>query len=154
VEEPVASDNVETMAKIRSMVRVPIAAGENIYTRYGFRPFLEAQALSVIQPDMSKTGGLLEARKIAAMAEIYSVPMAPHGVASALGTMAFAHVCAATPNLLMLEWTHYPDKDYRALTEPVDLRDGYLELSEKPGIGVALNDAAVKERTEPEFKPL
>jgi len=154
VEEPVASDNVETMAKIRSSVRVPIAAGENIYTRYGFRPFLEAQALSVIQPDMSKTGGLLEARKIAAMAEIYSVPMAPHGVASALGTMAFAHVCAATPNLLMLEWTHYPDKDYRTLTDTVELRDGYLELPEKPGIGVALNDAAVKERTEPEFKPL
>jgi L-alanine-DL-glutamate epimerase-like enolase superfamily enzyme len=50
--------------------------------------------------------------------------------------------------------SHYPDKDYRALTETVELRDGYLELPEKPGIGVALNDAAVKERTKPEFRPL
>jgi galactonate dehydratase len=154
VEEPVPSDNADAMAKIRASTRVPIAAGENIYTRYGFRPFLEKQALSVIQPDMAKTGGLLEGRKIAALAEIYFVPMAPHGVASALGTAAFGHVCLATPNVLMLEWTHYLDKSYQTLTEPVTLRDGYLEPPDKPGIGVALNDDAVKERTEAGFRPL
>jgi galactonate dehydratase len=88
------------------------------------------------------------------MAEIYFVPMAPHGVASALGTVAFAHVCVATPNLLMLEWTHYLDKSYQTLTESVALRDGYLELTDRPGVGVALNDDAVKERTEAEFRPL
>jgi galactonate dehydratase len=154
VEEPVPSDNAEAMAKIRAATRVPIAAGENIYTRYGFRPFLEAQALSVIQPDMSKTGGLLEGRKIAALAEIYFVPMAPHGVASALGTTAYGHVCAVTPNLLMLEWTHYLNKSYQTLTDQVTLRDGCLEPPDKPGIGVALNDDAVKERTAAGFRPL
>lgn len=154
VEEPIPSDNVDAMAKIRSSTRVPIAAGENIYTRQGYRPFLEKQALSIIQPDMSKTGGLLEARKIAAMAETYFVPAAPHGVASPLATMAYAHVCAVIPNLLMLEWTHYLNPQYLSLTEPVKLNDGYLEVRDTPGIGVSLNDDAVRERTDTGFRAL
>ena len=154
VEEPVPSDNADAMAKIRSATRVPIAAGENIYTRYGYRPFLEKQALSIIQPDMSKTGGLLEGRKIAALAEMYFVPIAPHGVASPLATMAYAHVCLTAPNLLMLEWTHYLNPAYRGLTDTVTLRDGYLEPPDKPGIGVTLNDDAVKERMDTGFRPL
>jgi galactonate dehydratase len=155
VEEPIPSDDVEAMLRVRTSTRVPIAAGENIYSRYGYRPFLEKEALSVIQPDMSKTGGLLEARKIAAMAEVYSIPMAPHGVASPLGTMAYAQVSVATPNLMLLEWAHYRDKQYTSLVEPVSLdEDGYLKVSDKPGIGISLNDDAVKERTERGFQPL
>jgi len=155
VEEPIPSDNVDAMAKIRNSTRVPIAAGENIYTRQGFRPFLEKQALSVIQPDISKTGGLLETRLIASMAETYSVPLAPHGVASPLATMAYAHVCAVIPNLLMLEWTHYLNPQYLSLTEPVKLNAGFLELrADRPGIGVSLNDDAVKERTDTGFRTL
>jgi len=154
VEEPIPSDNPDAMAKVRSQTRVPIAAGENIYTRYGYRPFLEKQALSIIQPDMCKTGGLLEGRKIAALAEVYYVPVAPHGVASPLGTMAYAHVSSVIPNLLMLEWTHYLTRSITSLTEPVTLKDGYLVPSARPGIGVALNDDAVKERTETGFRPL
>ncbi len=155
VEEPVPSDDVEAMLRVRNTTRVPIAAGENIYSRYGFRPFLEKEALSVIQPDVSKTGGLLETRKIAAIAEVYSIPIAPHGVASPLATMAAAQVAAATPNLMLLELTHYLDKSYTSLTEPVALDgNGFLEVANKPGIGVALNDDAVKERTDPEFHPL
>jgi L-alanine-DL-glutamate epimerase-like enolase superfamily enzyme len=142
------------MARIRSLTRVPIAAGENIYSRYGYRAFLEKQALSVIQPDMCKTGGLLEGRKIAAMAETYYVPVAPHGVASPLGTMAYAHVSSVFQNLLMLEWTHYLNKNITSLTEPVTLTDGFLIPTTSPGIGVALNDDAVKERTEAGFQPL
>jgi galactonate dehydratase len=154
VEEPIPSDDVDAMLRVRTNTRVPIAAGENIYSRYGYRAFLEKEALSIIQPDMSKTGGLLESRKIAAMAEVYSIPMAPHGVASPLATMAYAHVCATAPNVMILEWTHYLNKQYTSLTEPVQLKDGFLELTEKPGIGVALNDEAVKERTDPGYKAL
>ena len=154
VEEPIPPDNPDAMARVRSQTRVPIAAGENIYTRSGYRPFLEKQALSIIQPDMCKTGGLLEARKIAAMAETYYVPVAPHGVASPLGTMAYAHVSSVIPNFLMLEWTHYLNPALTSLVEPVALSDGRLVPSSKPGIGVALNDDAVKERTEPGFRPL
>ena len=154
VEEPIPPDNPDAMAKIRSQTRVPIAAGENIYTRYGFRPFLEKQALSIIQPDMCKTGGLLEARKIASMAETYYVPVAPHGVASPLATMAYAHVSSTIPNLFMLEWTHYANKNMTSLTEPVAMQDGYLVPSEKPGIGVSILDDVMKERTETGFTPL
>ncbi|MGA3224631.1 MAG: mandelate racemase/muconate lactonizing enzyme family protein [Acidobacteriaceae bacterium] len=155
VEEPIPSDDVDAMVRVRNNTRVPIAAGENIYSRYGYRPFLEKEALSVIQPDVSKTGGLLETRKIAAMAEVYSIPIAPHGVASPLGTMAAAHVAAATPNLMLLEFTHYTDQAYTSLTEPVVLDgDGFLDVRTTPGIGVALNEGVLKERTDPEFHTL
>jgi L-alanine-DL-glutamate epimerase-like enolase superfamily enzyme len=103
---------------------------------------------------MCKTGGLLEGRKIAALAEMYFVPVAPHGVASPLATMAYAHVCTAIPNLLMLEWTHYLNKNFTTLTDTVTLSDGDLVPTTKPGIGVALNDDAVKERTDTGFRPL
>lgn len=154
VEEPIPSDDVDAMLRVRNNTRVPIAAGENIYSRYGYRPFLEKEALSIIQPDMSKTGGLLESRRIASMAEVYSIPVAPHGVASPLATMAYAHVCATMPNFMILEWTYYLNQQYTALTDPVALKDGFLAVSDKPGIGVTLNDDAVKERTEPGYKPL
>jgi galactonate dehydratase len=154
VEEPITSDDVDAMLRVRTATRVPIAAGENIYSRYGYRTFLEKEALSVIQPDVSKTGGLLETRKIAAMAEVYSIPMAPHGVASPLSTMAAAHVAATTPNFMLLEFTHYVDKPYTSLTGPVTLDDGWLEVPATPGLGIALDEDALKERTDPEFKPL
>jgi galactonate dehydratase len=154
VEEPIPPDNPDAMALIRASTRVPIAAGENIYTRYGFRPFFEKQAIGIAQPDMAKTGGLLEARRIAEMAETYYVPVAPHGVASPLGTMAYAHVSTVIPNLLMLEWTHCFNPDITRLTEHVPLVDGHIVPTTKPGIGVALNEELVKDLTEPGFKPL
>src|SRR3712207_5110581 len=119
VEEPVPSDNVDAMVRIRDNPLVPLAGEENVYSRYGFRPYLEKQALSIVQPDMAKAGGLLETRKIASMAETYNIPVAPHGVASPFATMAFAQVCATIPNLLLLEFTYYENKNYTELCEPV-----------------------------------
>jgi galactonate dehydratase len=153
LEEPVTSDNVDAMLKVRNATRIPIAAGENIYTRYGYRPFLEKQAVSMIQMDMSKCGGLLESRKIAAMAEIYHIPIAPHGVASTLGKVAFGHVCASVPNFMILEWM-YGRKEQDVLTEPATLKDGFLTLPEKPGIGIELVEDAVKEALDPGSKML
>ena len=154
VEEPVPSDNVDAMVRIRDNTRVPIAAGENVYGRYGFRPYLEKQALSIVQPDMAKAGGLMEGRKIAALAETYNVPIAPHGVASPLATMAFAQVCTTIPNFLMLEFTHYENRAYTELCEKVELVDGYLPVSNEPGIGVSVDEDALRARTDPEFRPL
>lgn len=152
LEEPIPSDNPDAMARVRSDTRIPIAAGENIYTRYGYRPFLEKQALSVIQPDMSKCGGLLEARKIAAMAEVYHVPIAPHGTNTNLGKIAAAHVCATVPNFVVLEWLQRDGFD--ALTQPVEYNAGFVSVPDRPGIGIELNEDAVKERLEPGFKAL
>ena len=144
LEESVPSDNPETMAKVRAATRIPIACGENIYTRFGFRPFLEQQAVSIIQPDMAKCGGLLETRKIAAMAEVYHIPIAPHGVASLLGQMAYAQVCATVPNFMLLEWMHYFNKNMAQLAPPPDYSAGFLKVSDSPGIGIPLNEDVVK----------
>lgn len=154
LEEPVPSDNPDTMAAVRRATRIPIACGENVYTRFGFREYLEKQAVSIIQPDMAKCGGLLETRKIAAMAEVYHIPIAPHGVASTLGKMAFAHVCATVPNFIILEWAHFFNDRLNRLMDNPRYEAGFVHIPEKPGIGVNLNDDAVNEVLEPGYKPL
>jgi len=152
VEEPVPSDNVDAMAFVRSHTRVPIACGENVYGRFGYRQFLEKQAVSIIQPDMAKLGGLWESRKVAAMAEVYHIPIAPHGVASPLGIAAYSQVCCTVPNFMILEWGHHGQKNYDVLmsTQP-DYRDGFLHISDTPGIGVEVNDAVVKDLLLPGY---
>ena len=154
MEEPVPSDNVDAMAFVRSHTRVPIACGENVYGRFGFRPYLEKQAVSIIQPDMAKCGGLWESRKIAAMAEVYHIPIAPHGVATRLGELAYAHVCSTVPNFMILEWAHYGDESYDTLTTAPDYRDGFLHVPDTPGIGIEVNDDAVKDLAMPGYPTL
>jgi galactonate dehydratase len=154
MEEPVPSDNVDAMAFVRSHTHVPIACGENIYSRFGYRQYLEKQAASIIQPDMAKCGGLLESRKIAAMAEVYHIPIAPHGVATRLGEVAYAHVCSTVPNFMILEWMHYPDEAYDRLTTAPDYSDGFLRVPDTPGIGIEINEDAVKESLLPGYKML
>jgi galactonate dehydratase len=150
LEEPIPSDNPEAMALVRRSTSVPIACGENVYTRYGFRPFLEKQAVSVIQPDMLKCGGLLETRKIAAMAEIYGIPIAPHGTATQLGKMAMAHICATVPNFKIQEWATW--EFGRQIADPEDYRDGFVYLPDKPGIGIELKQDVVDERILPGYQ--
>ncbi len=149
LEEPVPPDNVDAMANVRHHTRIPIACGENVYTRFGYRQYLEKQAASIIQPDMAKCGGLYESRKIAAMAEVYHIPIAPHGVATRLGEQAYAHVCCTVPNFMILEWMHFRHDTYNALTTAPDYRDGFLHVPDTPGIGIEVNEDAVKERLQP-----
>jgi galactonate dehydratase len=143
------------LAFVRSHTRVPIACGENVYTRFGYRPFLEKQAVSIIQPDMAKLGGLWESRKIAAMAEVYHIPIAPHGVASPLGITAYSQVCSTVPNFMILEWGHHNQKNYDVLmsTQP-DYRDGFLHISDTPGIGVEIADSVVNDLAMPGYPKL
>jgi L-alanine-DL-glutamate epimerase-like enolase superfamily enzyme len=101
---------------------------------------------------MAKCGGLLETRKIASMAEVYQIPIAPHGVASLLGQMAYAHVCATVPNFMLLEWMHYFDDSYTRLTAPPEYAAGFLKVSDSPGIGVELKEDVVKELMLPGYQ--
>ena len=101
LEEPVPPENVAAMREVKRVSPVPLCAGENLYLRWGFRDLLEQQAVDYIMPDIPKCGGLSECRKIANMAEVYYVPLAPHNVCGPLGTMASAHVCATIPNFLV-----------------------------------------------------
>jgi galactonate dehydratase len=156
LEEPVPSDNLDAMALVRRSIPVPVACGENIYTRYGYRQVVEKQAAAIIQPDMTKCGGLLETRKIASLAEIYHVDVAPHGTASPLAGMAYAHVCATVPNFLILEFGHLLRKQsapLRALlrNQP-HYEKGFVQVPEAPGIGIEVNDDAIKEDLRPGFR--
>lgn len=151
LEEPVPSDNLDELASIRKTTRTPIACGENVYTRYGYRQVLEKQAVSLIQPDVGKCGGLWEARKIAAMAETYYVPVAAHGMFSPVGTMASAHFCASIPNLMLQEWGRYFLDSFNRIAAKPAYRAGYLEMRDAPGIGVELDPDALKEMVQPGF---
>jgi len=142
LEEPVPAENIDAMRDIRATTSTPICCGENIYMRWGFREILEKRAADIIMPDFQKTGGLLEARKIADMAHAYYVPVAPHAVTSPIGMMASAHVCAAIPNFLVQEW-HWIDSLAlwrNWLKEGEIIQKGYITPPDRPGLGVEMND--------------
>lgn len=151
LEEPVPPENIDTMREITRATSTPICAGENLYLRHGFREIIEKQAIDIIMPDIPKCGGLSECRKIANMAEIYSIPFAPHNVSSPIGTMASAHVCATIPNFLVLEF-HWTDRDYwpTIIKQKGDIiRNGYIELTDVPGIGLELDEDVAKAHQYP-----
>jgi len=146
LEEPVPPENVDAMRDVKDSTLTPICCGENIFLRHGFRPLLEKRAADIIMPDIQKCGGLLEARKIADMAHTYYVPMAPHCVVSPIGSMASAHVCAAIPNFLVLEW-HWIQrlplwKNF--VKEGEIIEKGFITPPDRPGIGVEMNEEAAK----------
>lgn len=146
LEEPVPPENSAALREVKALGVVPICAGENLYTRFGFRELITTQAADIIMPDIPKCGGLSEARKIAGLAELYYIPFAPHNVSSPVGTIAACHVCATIPNFLVLEWhaIDHPDWDDLVQHEGPIIRDGYIELSDRPGLGVELNDEVAR----------
>jgi galactonate dehydratase len=154
LEEPVPPENIDVMRDIRQATKTPICCGENLFMRHGFRELLEKRAVDIIMPDLQKCGGLLEGRKIADMAHVYNVPMAPHCVVSPIGYMASCHVCAAIPNFLVLEW-HWITrlqawKDF--VKEGEIIQKGWVTVSDRPGIGVEMNDAAARKLVLPGTK--
>ncbi|WP_373517790.1 enolase C-terminal domain-like protein, partial [Pricia sp.] len=108
----------------------------------------EAGAVDIIMPDLQKAGGLGEAQRIANLANLYYVPFAPHMVASYLGAMASCHVCASVPNFMILEWQIYFHKDpmFKEIVtfDGPMVENGFISLSEKPGIGVEINEEGMK----------
>jgi len=159
LEEPVPAENIDAMREIRASTSTPICCGENIYMRWGFREILEKRAADIIMPDFQKTGGLLEARKIADMAHTYYVPVAPHAVTSPVGMMATAHVCAAIPNFLVQEyhWIDSLDLWRNWVKEGEIIQKGYITPPERPGFGVEMNDEGARKAQVPGtpwFEPL
>jgi galactonate dehydratase len=146
LEEPVPPENIAAMREVKRSTSTPICAGENLYLRHGFRELIEQQAVDCIMPDIPKCGGLSECRKIANLAELYSIPFAPHNVASPIGTMASAHVCASVPNFLVLEF-HWLHRSYwtTITTDKEDIiKDGFITLGDRPGIGLELDEAVAR----------
>jgi L-alanine-DL-glutamate epimerase-like enolase superfamily enzyme len=129
------------MASVAHGTTTPIATGENTYLAQGFAQLIEQGAVDIVAPDMQKAGGLSEARRIAELADRYYLPLAPHNISSPIGTMASAHMCAAIPIFIALEW-HAADVPFfdamLAGAHPM-IKDGYVELGEAPGLGVELD---------------
>lgn len=148
LEEPVPAENVEAYRKITESTTTPICAGENTYLAYGFTRLLETGAVDIIMPDLQKVGGLGEGLRCANLSNLYYVPFAPHMVATFLGAMACAHVCASVPNFMIMEWQIYfhTNEMFKEIVihEGPQVENSFLTVSDKPGIGVDLNFEAVK----------
>ena len=142
VEEPVPPENVDVMAEVRKMSPVPIATGERRVTRYEFRELFEKQACHVIQPDLCHCGGLWEAKKIAAMGEVYGMGVAPHNPLGPIANAVALHFDLSTPNFLIQE-DMLSDVPWRWDVVKHSLRSegGYWMPSDAPGLGIEVDEA-------------
>jgi galactonate dehydratase len=151
IEEPAVPGNVETFKRIKAQVRIPLAAGERDRTIWEMVPYLQHGCLDILQPDCCHTGGITSMKKIAALAEAFSVPLAPHCTASNLGIAASLHVAASVPLFLIHEF--YPDNGgfnapgVTRVEWKVDA-DGYVALPGGPGLGVEVDEKKLLEASK------
>ncbi|HUU65087.1 MAG TPA: mandelate racemase/muconate lactonizing enzyme family protein [Dehalococcoidales bacterium] len=147
LEEPVPAEDIEGSAAVAAAIDTPLAAGENEFTRYGFRDLIINKALDIAQPDVTWCGGITEAKKIAAMASAWNIPCVPHSFSSAIALVANLHFSASIPNSMFQEFDrNYNPLRENLLIEPIRInKSGYIELMDKPGLGVELNQSIVKQ---------
>ena len=150
VEEPVLPQHLDALKNIASQSSIPIAAGERLFSRYDFKPVLEAGWVDIIQPDLSHCGGITEARKIATMAEAYDVAVAPHCPLGPIALAACLHLDAVSHNAVIQEQSkgiHYNDTvdlhEYVVDEAVLTVKDGYLTIPSGPGLGIEVDEDAV-----------
>jgi galactonate dehydratase len=145
LEEPIRMENMDAMQNLKQRMQIPLATGECLYTKHDFRQLLSKQAADIVQPDVCLAGGILELKKIAAMAEAHYVVVAPHNPMGPLATMVNVHFAACTPNFLILEY-HPDDESPRKdlIKDPILVKNGYLEIPNKPGWGYEVNEEAFR----------
>lgn len=146
VEEPVQCENVDALVTVARSTCIPIATGERLFTRWGFREVLEKQAAVVLQPDICHAGGITEVRKIAAMAEIYYAQIAPHNPLGPVSLAAGLQVAASIPNFLCQEQSTLGEG---YLKEPFVIKDGHIDIPIKPGLGIDVDEDYLKEMAYP-----
>jgi len=148
LEEPVDPSDVEALKKVSEHVNIPIAVGERIYTRYGFRRVMELHAADILQPDIGNTGGIMETKKVAAMAETYNMRIQPHNCSSPVCTAASVQLDATIANFYIQELYPYRKAEHFAIVDrapELEVTNGYLPVSDRPGLGVELSE----DRTRP-----
>ena len=152
-EEPVPPDNVDAMALVARSINIPVATGERLYTKWGFRELLEKQAAAYIQPDLTHTGGITEGKKIAAMAEVYYVPIAPHSATGPLLAAANLQLDASVPNFLIQEFfmPDIPLYNEILVENFIRMDGGCLDLPKGPGLSADLDEDALGRM---EYRPL
>ncbi|HET7568153.1 MAG TPA: mandelate racemase/muconate lactonizing enzyme family protein [Gaiellaceae bacterium] len=152
-EEPLQPENTDALRQLRAQTDAPLCVGERLYTRWDFLPILRDRLANYLMPDVCWTGGISELRKIATMAEAHAVPVAPHGALGPLQTVASSHAMLATTNFFRLEilgpdWISLYDA---ALQEPLDVRDGRLHVSDRPGLGAELDPDWLRAHPRPDW---
>jgi len=151
IEDPLPIAYNEQWVKLTEQSPAPILCGENLYTRDDFRPFIVNQGAHMIEIDVSMAGGLLEAKKIADLAELYYMPVATHNVAGTIATVASAHLAASVREFLGHEMFPlmeggkglHGDPEILGYDRPL-VKDGHIQLSDKPGFGIELNESLLK----------
>lgn len=154
IEEPVLSENYESFREIAKYTATPIATGERLFTRWDFKKIFEQGVVDIIQPDVSHAGGILECRKISAMAEAYDVAVAPHCPLGPIALAACLQMDACTPNAFIQEQSlgiHYNQGsdllDYLDDPKVFAYENGTVSISSKPGLGIEINEALVREKS-------
>lgn len=150
IEEPVAPENTHLLGELVRSTSIPIATGERLYSRQEFYPALQA-GIAVAQPDLSHAGGISETRRIASLAEIFDVQLAPHCPLGPIALASCLQVGFATPNYLIQEESigiHYNQGadvlDYVLDTKPLEFINGHIERLTGPGLGIEVNEAEVR----------
>lgn len=145
LEEMVSPDDYDGYRLLSKSIDTRIAGGENESTRYGFKQLIEYSDIDVLQPDITRCGGLTEAKKIAAMASAHNKVVIPHAWSSGIVIAASLHFIASTPNSNLLEYCVW-DTPIRKemLVEDFKLKDGYAEVPQKPGLGIEINEDAIE----------
>ena len=139
-EEPCLPENAKAMAMVARECGIPVATGERLFTQWGFREIVEGQAAAILQPDLAHCGGIMEGRKIAAMAEVYYLGFAPHNPLSPVNMRASLHLDAVVPNFIIQEWV-WDDPSWRneILVNPVIVKNGWVDVPMEPGLGTDLD---------------
>lgn len=143
IEEPCQAQNHDIMAEIARGTFLPIATGERVFTKWGFREVLEKKAATVLQPDMCHAGGITEVRLIAGMAEAYYADIAPHNPLGPISLAAGVQMSASIPNFLCQEQVSLGEG---YIKQPFRVRDGFLELPTGPGLGIELDENAMADK--------
>jgi galactonate dehydratase len=149
-EEPVPPENLRALKKAADVIAslgIPVATGERLHTLHEYRELFELQAADIIQPDITHLGGLLNTKKLAAWAEAHYVLVAPHNVGGPVSTAAALHLAACTPNFKIQEhFNDFAEAYVKAAAPGVpEVADGYFALPQGPGLGVTLNEDAIRE---------
>lgn len=152
LEEPVQAENPKAMAPVARALSTPIATGERLFLRWGFREILDNAAASVLQPDPCHAGGISEVRKIASMAEVYYAGIAPHNPYGPVATAVAVHLDLACPNFLIQEMVD-PEETPEAqslVKDPFEVVNGHILPPTKPGLGIEVDEKACAKR-KPEY---
>jgi galactonate dehydratase len=142
LEDPVPPDSIQSMAEVAARVNVPVSTGERLHSMYEFKEVLSSGAARDLKLDVGLQGGLSQCKKIAGMAEAYHATVSPHNARGPVLTAGHVQLAAAIPNFLVLEYRPDPKDD--VVTEPMDVKDGYIAVPDTPGIGVELDEAKAR----------